>query len=295
MSFALSNVMIGSGQGVSIKDSGVALSSLGGIITNTGTFTRNMNTVDETTSVAHGLGKTPLKINLTTTYADGATSRHFIGNSFGTYMPSTNSNISINSWNNQSSSTAASGGCFSSDTVISYIYKDSFGGMSCSITADDTYMYFTWTKTIYGGSGDILYLWDATASATINNGGSSSNVGGSYYQITSNLREISASSENVIYNHTLGVIPKWIEFNSYFYGVYFSGFAEINNYKNTEVFSAAGRGTTYSVRVGSSAPGANGQAGRVINATASNYTISWVKTGGPSGTGEEIYISKITG
>lgn len=162
MSFALSNVMIGSGEGVSIKDSGVALSGLGGISINSGIFEKAFNDTNTPTTISHNLGKTPKRVSLISTSGSGSGTNHYIGFSQGTYI--NNSNICIYSYANQTNSTSASGSSGTLTNYISNIFKLSASQLQCSITTDNTNIYFNWTKgSSTTDTQTVCYLWEAIA------------------------------------------------------------------------------------------------------------------------------------
>jgi hypothetical protein len=167
MSFALSNVMIGSGQGVSIKDSGVALSSVGGgTIANSGNFARNYDTASGTTTVAHGLGKSPTIVNLNTMLSLNSTS----GNTGG-FALSSGSYTSLNGNNNVGiqiylafSAQYQDPRVWTDTTNASYIINTTGQGQSCVISVNSTNITFTWTRIGTGLSGGgFLYSWNAIA------------------------------------------------------------------------------------------------------------------------------------
>jgi hypothetical protein len=202
MSFALSNIVIGSGSGNAIKDSGIALNSIGGPSSNlasatttisigtasapasnqvltaisasnaiwstpsaggsavykSGVITRNFDAASgQVSTIAHGLGKTPLNVNVT-----------------GFVIWTTSTFISICQGSYNSSGNRCIGACLSVTTYLPSNWQDStysillhglsgFNGQGGIISVDATNIYITWTKIGGGANVDIQILWNATA------------------------------------------------------------------------------------------------------------------------------------
>jgi hypothetical protein len=152
MSFALSNIVIGSGSGTSIKDSGTALSSLGGMTFRSGLngFSGNEIYTGLTTVIAHGLGKIPTYIK-TDVYAK-MSSPTFWNNSSGYYLNGTQICSGL------TSSYALTGSGSYAIQVFS-----TYGGYNAqgSISVNSTNITITWTVSNNLNDVSFNILWCA--------------------------------------------------------------------------------------------------------------------------------------
>jgi hypothetical protein len=105
-----------------------------------------------------------------------------------------------------------------------------------------------------------------------------SSVGGvsiSFQVITKNFTDATTAT---VYNHTLGVKPKWIQTNFISGTVLRSGYCDISSYTNNNLFN---NNNTWSIVC---TTGGGSQIGSITDATTTTYTISWTKDTTPTGT-----------
>lgn len=119
-----------------------------------GTTTRDNS---GTQTIAHGLGKTPKRVNIVGTLYDSRSGAvfHFYFN--GTYI--TASTLTASSWVARKNTSAVDMG--NSSTYIVYCYYDDNYYARATIAVDATNITLTWTKGSTGFGGVATFRWEA--------------------------------------------------------------------------------------------------------------------------------------
>jgi hypothetical protein len=158
MSFALSNIVIGSGSGTAIKDSGTALSSLGGSSYSTGVqgqFNSTNYPTTPTTTWAHNLGKTPSKVEFTMVSVMNTQDPFGLCN--GCYTASSQSCVNIKSINGTISQ------IYQDASYAIYVYDDASRYIRGLVSVSSTNITITWSKsTGTPTSTNFNILWRAS-------------------------------------------------------------------------------------------------------------------------------------
>ena len=119
-----------------------------------GTATRNDS---GTQTIAHGLGKTPKRVNIVGTLYDSRSGQVYYFYFNGTYI--TASTLTASSWVARKNITAVDMG--SSSTYIVYCYLDDNYYARATIAVDATNITLTWTKGSTGFGGKATFRWEA--------------------------------------------------------------------------------------------------------------------------------------
>jgi len=117
-------------------------------------------------------------------------------------------------------------------------------------------------------------------------GTSLSSVGGAY-DFGNFSKNVDDASTTTVYNHNLGKVPIYIEFNFPYTSAGAGesiavGYCKISNYTNYYLTGINGSSTTYSIIIGQ-------QFGKITNATSTTFTIEWYKNNTGVGTKSIIY------